>query len=323
MTQKLSKRTRSLSLPGRQRTLFRWRPDQQWDGYLFVLPSLAGLVVFTAFPVIFSLVISLFDWNMIGKPRFVGFDNYAALFTRDIIFREVSWNTLIFLVSIVPIQMACSIMLALALNLRLRGNSVFRVVYYMPVITTIVAAAIMFQFIFDRNYGILSAVIWNLIERWSIPMTPPDWLNHPGWSKVAVVILTLWKNFGFSTIIFLAALQSIPQELYEAAAIDGANVWQQFWKITLPMISSTTFFIFIILCIGAFQLFGESFILTRGGPGYATMTIVQYIYQNAFEFFRMGRASAVAWVLFAAIFVFTIIQWHVQRYWVYYETGER
>ena len=307
----------------RQRTFFRWRPDQQWEGYLFVIPSLAGLVVFTAFPVIFSLVISLFDWNMIAAPRFVGFDNYTSLFTRDRIFQEVSWNTLVFLVSIVPIQMTFSIMLALALNLRLPGTAVFRVIYYIPVITTIVAAALIFQFIFDRNYGILSAVIWNLIERWSIPITPPDWLNHPGWAKVAVIILTLWKNIGFSAIVFLAALQSIPKELYEAAAIDGANVWHRFWTITLPMISSTTFFVFIILCIGAFQLFGESFILTRGGPGYATMTIVQYIYQSAFEFFRMGRASAVAWVLFAAVFVFTIIQWHLQRRWVYYETGER
>ena len=307
----------------RQRSLFRWRPDQQWAGYLFILPSLLGLIVFTAFPVVFSLVISLFEWNMIGAARFVGFDNYTALFTRDRIFQEVSWNTLIFLVSIVPLQIICSLTLAVALNLPMHGMGAFRVIYYMPVVTTIVAAALIFQWMFDRNYGMVSAVLWSIVERWDVPLTPPDWLNRPGWAKAAVVILTLWKNVGFSTIIFLAGLQSVPCDLHEAAAIDGADAWQRFWRITLPMLSPTTFFVFIMLCIGAFQLFGESFILTRGGPGYATMTIVQYIYQSAFEFFRMGRASAVAWVLFAAIFCFTLIQWRLQKRWVYYETGER
>lgn len=310
-------------MTARQRSLFRWRPDQQWAGYLFILPSLLGLIIFTAFPVIFSLVISLFEWNMIGAARFVGFNNYTALFTRDRIFQEVSWNTVIFLVSIVPLQMIFSLALAMALNLPMRGMVAFRVIYYMPVVTTIVAAALIFQWMFDRNYGVASAVLWGLVERWDVPLTPPDWLNHPGWAKAAVVILTLWKNVGFSTIIFLAGLQSIPRDLHEAAAIDGASAWQRFWNITLPMLSPTTFFVFIVLCIGAFQLFGESFILTRGGPGYATMTVVQYIYQSAFEFFRMGRASAVAWALFAAIFCFTLIQWRLQKRWVYYETGER
>jgi multiple sugar transport system permease protein len=288
-----------------------------------VLPSLLGLLFFTAFPVLFSFVISLFDWNLISTPRFVGFDNYTALLTRDRIFREVAWNTLIFLVSIVPLQLTLSLLLALMLSLPLRGMSLFRVVYYMPVVTPIIAAALIFQWMFDRNYGVLSALIWDLGVWLDQPLAPPDWLNHPGWAKVAVVILTLWKNVGFSTIIFLAGLQAIPRDLYDAASIDGANDWQRFWAITLPLLSPTTFFVLIILCIGAFQLFGESFILTRGGPGYATMTIVQYIYQSAFEFFRMGRASAIAWILFAVIFCFTLIQFYFQRRWVYYETGER
>lgn len=313
----------SLSQVAPRRRLLRWCPDQQWAGYLFVLPSLAGFLVFTAFPVVFSLVISLFEWNLIGAPTFVGFDNYVTLLTRDQIFRQVVWNTLFFLAGIVPLQMAFSLLLALALSLPLRGMTAFRVIYYLPVVTTIVAAALIFQWMFDRNYGVFSVLIWQLGDTLGIPLAPPDWLNDPQWAKVAVIVLTLWKNVGFSTIIYLAGLQAIPRELHEAAAIDGANGWQRLWRITLPMLSPTSFFVLIILCIGAFQLFGESFILTRGGPGYATMTVVQYIYQSAFEFFRMGRAAAIAWVLFACIFCFTFIQLRLQRRWVYYETGDQ
>lgn len=196
-------------------------------------------------------------------------------------------------------------------------------IFYLPVITTIVAAALIFQFLFDRNHGVLSALIWQLAEHTVWPIQPPDWLNSPGWAKVAVVILTLWKNVGFTTVIFLAGLRTIPRELYEAAAIDGAGRWRSLLAITLPMISATTFFVLIVLFIGGFQLFGESFIMTGGGPGYATMTVVQYIYENAFKYFRMGKGAALSWVLFAVIFALTALQFRLQRRWVYYETGER
>jgi multiple sugar transport system permease protein len=196
-------------------------------------------------------------------------------------------------------------------------------IYYMPVVTTIVAAALMFQWLFDRNYGVVSAMIWDLGVTTGRGIQPPDWFNDSGAARWAVVILTLWKNVGFTTVIYLAGLQAIPRDLYEAAAIDGAGAWQRLRAVTLPLLSGTTFFALIILCIGAFQLFGESFILTRGGPGYATMTVVQYIYQSAFEFFRMGRATAAAWLLFLAIFAFTALQLRLQRRWVYYETEGR
>lgn len=302
-------------------TPFRWRPDQQWEGYLFLLPSLIGLLVFSLLPVLFSLGISLHEWDLLTPPVFVGLRNFHNLFTQDFIFSEVAGNTLFFCVTIVPLQMALSLLLALALTRRLPGAPLFRAIYYMPVITTIVAAAMIFQWIFDRNYGLLSGVVWGIGDWLSLPLAPPDWFNNGFWARWAVVILTLWKNSGFTTVIFMAGLQSIPRVLYEAAAIDGAGRWQSFRHVTLPMLSPTIFFLAVILIIGAFQLFGESYVMTGGGPGYATMTVVQYIYQSAFSYFRMGKGAALSWVLFVVIFALTLAQWRLQRRWVHYESN--
>ncbi|MGQ9814965.1 MAG: carbohydrate ABC transporter permease [Candidatus Roseilinea sp.] len=302
-------------------TLFRWQPAQQWEGYLFLLPGLSGLLLFSLLPVLFSLGISFFEWDLLTPPVFVGFRNFQNLFTQDLIFSEVVVNTLFFCVTIVPLQMGLSLLLAVALTQRIRAATGLRVIYYMPVVTTIVAAAVIFQWIFDRNYGLFSGLIWRLGEWLNVPITPPDWFNSSFWARWAVVILTLWKNSGFTTVIFMAGLQGIPRVLYEAAAIDGAGRWKSFRHITLPMLSPTIFFLSVILIIGAFQLFGESFVMTGGGPGYATMTVVQYIYQSAFSYFRMGKGAALSWVLFAAIFALTLAQVRLQRKWVHYETS--
>lgn len=278
-----------------------------------------GVLVFTVFPVIFSLIISFHKWDLLTAPEFVGLKNYISLFTDDLIFRRVLENTLVFLIVLVPSQTAISLLLALALNQNLRGMSIYRTIYYLPVVTTIVAAALIFQIMLDFDYGAISGVIWQIGDWLQLPLQPPDWLNTTLWAKPAVIMLTLWKNVGFTTVLFLSGLQGIPAALYEAASIDGANAIQRFRYVTLPMLSSTTFFIIIILVIGAFQLFGEAFILTGGGPAYATMTVTQYIYENAFKFFRMGKAAAISWVLFVAIFAFTLLQVRLQRRWVYYE----
>jgi multiple sugar transport system permease protein len=189
----------------------------------------------------------------------------------------------------------------------------------MPVVTNIVAAALVFQWIFNRDFGLISAPLWQLAEATGLPLAPPDWLNDPDWAKPAVVLLTLWKNVGFTMVIYLAGLQAIPAQLYEAAEVDGANAWQQFRHVTIPLISPTTFFLLIIQMIGAFQLFSEAFVMTRGGPAQATLTVAYYIYQNAFEFGRMGKASAIAWVLFVVIFAMTYLQNRLQHRWVHYE----
>lgn len=300
----------------------RYRPDQQWEAYLFLLPSLAGFLAFVALPVVAALVLSFFNWNLLTPPEFVGTANYAQLLTQDSVFRKVLGNTLYFTVTIVPLQLLFGLVLAVALNQAIRGVEVYRLIYFMPVVTTIVAAALVFQWMFNRDFGVFSAAIWRLGELTGLPLQPPDWLNSTKWAKPAVVILTLWKNTGFTMVIYLAGLQAIPRELYDAAKVDGASPWQRFRYVTIPMVSPTTFFLLIIQMIGAFQLFSEAFVMTRGGPAQATLTIVYYIYQNAFEFARMGKASAIAWVLFALIFAFTLLQTRLQRHWVHYEAGE-
>jgi multiple sugar transport system permease protein len=190
-------------------------------------------------------------------------------------------------------------------------------------VTTIVAAALVFQWFFNRDFGILAAWIWEFADLTGLPIQPPDWLNSTFWAKPAVVILTLWKNTGFTMVIYLAGLQNIPRELYDAAEVDGANSWHKFRYVTFPMVSPTTFFLLVIQMIGAFQLFSEAFVMTRGGPAQSTLTIVYYIYQVAFQLSnRMGKAAAIAWVLFFFIFIFTFIQTRLQRRWVHYEARE-
>lgn len=304
---------------GPRRHSWRWRPDQQWEGYLFLLPSFLGFLLFVAIPVVASFALSFVDWNLLRPPEFIGWTNYRQLLTRDLVFRQVAWNTLYFMLTIVPLQLAFGLLLALALNQPIRGQLIYRVIYFMPVVTTIIAGAIAFQYLLNRDHGLISQWIWDF-GRWSgLPIQPPDFLNSTRWAKPSVVLLTLWKNTGFTMVIYLAALQAVPKELYDAAHADGASTWQRFRHVTLPLISPTTFFLFIIQMIGAFQLFTEAFVMTGGGPAQATLTVVYYIYQNAFEFGRMGKASAIAWFLFIFIFLFTLIQTRLQRRWVYYE----
>ncbi len=297
---------------------FRWRPDQQWEGYLFLLPSFIGFSIFVFLAVVMSLGLSFADWGLTGLKGFVGLKNYQALW-RDPVFWQAARNTLFFIVTMVPLQLAFGMILALALNQAIRGKSIFRLIYFMPVVTMIVAGAIVFRLLLSNNGPLADLTYW-FANLTGLPITPPNWLNSTRYSKWAVVMLTLWKNVGFTMVIYLAALQGVPQELYDAAETDGASAWQRFRHVTVPMISPTTFFLLILQMIGAFQLFTEPFVMTRGGPANSSLTVVQYIYQNAFEFGRMGKAAAIAWFLFLFIFVFTLIQNRMQDRWVYYET---
>ncbi len=286
-----------------------------------MLPSLLGFALFVMTPIVGSLLLSFFEWNLLTPPRFVGLSNYAQLVTQDAVFHKVLGNTLFYVAAIVPLQLLFGLALAVALNQGIRGLAAYRVIYFMPVVTNIVAAALVFQWLFNRDFGIVSAYIWQIAETTGWNIRPPDWLNDSFWAKPAVVLLTLWKNTGFTMVIYLAALQAVPESMHDAAKVDGANPWQRFRFVTVPMVSPTTFFLLVIQMIGAFQLFAEPFVMTRGGPAQATLSIVYYIYQNAFEFQRMGKATAIAWLLFGVIFVFTFIQTRLQRRWVHYETG--
>ncbi len=316
-----------------------WRADQQSEGYLFLLPSLIGFILFVIFPIIASLALSFYKWDLLTPAEFIGPANYVELGATDPLMGRVLSNTFFYMLTIAPIQLIFGFGLALLLNSGLRGMGIYRMIYFMPVVTSIVAAAMVFQFLLNRDSGVLSAWMWWVIEKLfeydfvasnepaaefiRTYLAPPDWLNDPKWAKPGVILLTLWKNVGFTMVIYLSALQGVPQSLYEAAKVDGANLWQRIRHITIPLVSPTTFFLLVIQMLGAFQIFEEPFVMTANTQGQvppASMSIVIYIFLNAFRFQRMGKAAAIAWVLFAIVFVLTLIQVWLQRRWVHYAT---
>ncbi len=297
-----------------------WNPSHQKEAYLFLIPSLIGFSSFVIIPTIISLALSFTEWDLIRPAKFVGLENYIELLTADRIFVKVVSNTIVYVILIVPVQLLLGLVLAVALNQSIRGILWYRLIIFMPVITNIVAVAIVFQFFLNRDFGIVSGWIWQIADETGWPIAPPDWLNSQELSKGAVSILTVWKNVGFSMVIYLAALQAVPESLYEAARLDGAGNWQRFYYVTIPMVSPTTFFLLIIQMIGAFQLFAEPYVLTDGGPAQSSLSIVQYIYQNAFEYGMMGKAAAIAWLLFLVILFITLIQTWFQKRWVHYES---
>ena len=289
------------------------RRQETIAGYLFLLPNILGFLIFSSIPVMVTLSISLLDWDLIRPPRFVGIDNYVKLLTADATFTRVLVNTAYYVVGTVPAGVILSLLLALAMNANVRGISFFRAAFFIPVISASVAVAMMWRWIFNTDYGLLN--LW--FTSVGLPRIP--WLSSTAWAMPALIIMAVWKNLGFNMIIFLAGLQGIPAQLYEAAAIDGATGWHRFRYITLPMLAPTTFFVLIISVIGSFQVFDLAFVLTKGGPGEATNTMVMYIYNQAFQFFHMGYAAAIAWVLFAIIFVITLAQTQLQKRWVHYD----
>ncbi|MBK8046663.1 MAG: sugar ABC transporter permease [Anaerolineales bacterium] len=313
-----SDRSLTPASPQPKRGRFGWRPDQQWEGYLFILPSFLGFFVFIALAVVISLGISFSDWGLTGWRGFAGLTNYQQML-RDPVFWQAFWNTAFYIVIIVPSQLILGLLMAVALNQAIRGRSFYRLIYFMPVVTTIVAGAIVFRLLLANNGPVNDLIRWvNSLLGLSIPV--PNWLGSSQFSKWAVVILTLWKNTGFTMVVYLAALQGVPQELYDAASVDGASAWRRFLNVTVPLISPTTFFLFVFQTIGAFQLFTEPFVMTQGGPANSSLSVVQYIYLAAFRDIRMNKASAMAWFLFLFIFTFTYLQNRLQQRWVYYET---
>jgi multiple sugar transport system permease protein len=311
---------------------------------LFLLPSLIGFTVFVLAPIVISLVLSFHQWDLLTPPKFIGLANYVEMFTRDPQFANVLKNTFWYTVLIVPVQLALGFLLAVVLNTGLRGAKLYRMLYFMPVVASVVAAAMVFRFLFNQQGGVVSAAVWQvkellLSQSWvqTTPqileavqaITPPDFLNAsgqgiwPGWALISVAIFTVWKNVGFTLVIYLAALQAVPDTLYDAAKVDGANRRELLRFVTIPLVSPTTFFLLVIQMLGAFQIFTEPFVMSassQSGMPVASASLVTYIYQNAFDFQRMGKAAAISWVLFVIVFIVTILQTVLQRRWVYYET---
>lgn len=282
-------------------------------GMLFLAPNTIGFLVFTLIPVVASLVLSFYDWPMVGEPTFCGLNNFDRMFNHDPKFYKVLWNTFYYTLLYVPIVMVASLGLGMLINRKVKGIGLFRVFYYLPVLTSYVAAAMVFNWIFNNDFGLL-----NYLLR-SVGLTGTNWLTNKSTVMPCVAIVSIWKNAGRYMIIFMAGLQNVPVQLYEAARIDGANGWKQFLHVTIPMISPTTFFLLITSMIDSFKLFDIVWCMTGGGPSDATRTLVTYIYNIGFERFRMGYACALSWVLFIIIFAFTMVQMKGQNKWVQYD----
>lgn len=282
--------------------------------YLFLVPNLSGFLVFTLIPVAAAFALSLFEWNLFQPPRFVGLRNFIDLlgfFTYrgswhagDPRFWKFLGNTL-FLMMGLPVSMAASLFLAIILNQKIRGRVIFRTVFYLPTICAGIGIMLLWMWIYDPEFGLINRFLGLL------GIQGPLWLKSYHWAKPAIMLMGLWGSMGgTSMILYLAGLQGIPQQLYEAAAIDGATRWQQFYRITLPMLSPTTFFIFITGVIGGFQGgFQAAYVMTKGGPDGATSTISYYIYNHAFQWFNMGYAAAISVVLFFLVFIVTLVNW--------------
>lgn len=280
--------------------------------YLFLAPAISAIFIFFFLPVLAALMISFTDFDIYtlgdwSTLRFVGLKNYIKLID-DPLFWQALQNTFYYVVAAAPLSITISLGAALLLNSKLiKFKGIFRLSYFMPVVTTLVAVAIVWRFIYHPKFGILNYIL-SLVG-----VNPIDWLGDPAWAMPSIIIMSVWKNFGYNMIIFIAGLQNIPEDLYEAADIEGANGWQKFKSITLPMLAPTTLFVTLITMIGFFQIFAEPYVMTQGGPLNKTLTIVQYMYQEGFRWWNMGYSASIAFVLFFIIFIGTMIQLKIQK----------
>ncbi len=297
------------------------RLKEAGTGYAFLSSNIIGFLTFTLIPVFACFIIAFLRWDGLTTPQFVGLSNFVKLLGLHWTgFTAGHWwplkavtpqywyylyNTFFFMLKI-PIAMGVSLALALAMNQKLKGIVIFRVVYYLPVVSPLVAVALLWKWLYNPDVGMINVFLHNVLR---IPEGMlPKWLLDTKWARPSVMIMDIWKGAGYNMLLYLAALQGVPQHLYEAARIDGANKWDQFVNVTWPMLGPANFFILIMSVISGFQTFGTVYIMTNGGPAGATTTIVYFIYRNAYEWFKMGIASGVAWTLFVMMFIATLFQ---------------
>lgn len=282
-------------------------------GYMFIAPALISFVIFVIYPVIASFVISGFDWGILSSPSFIGLENYKTLF-KDPVFLESLKNTFSWVILYVPVSISVSLIVALAMDMPLRGIGFFRTMFYLPVMTPMVVCALLFVWIYHKDFGVLNYLLSFL----NIP--PIGWLNDRSISLISVALMSVWKHSGYNMLILLSALQGIPESLYEAAALDGITPWRKLINIKLPLIMPSMYFVVLTSVIDAFQVFTEVFIMTKGGPGYSTHTVSYYLFANAFEYGKMGYACAMSVVMFIIILTVTLIQDKVMNKNVQYDS---
>ncbi len=283
-------------------------------GYLFILPTFIGFAIFILYPLVESLRISFYEYSILGDSYYVELDNYSRLLS-DSRLRKTYGNTVVFTGFAVFLNAGIGLLLAVFLNRRMPVlmRNFYRSAFFFPILIAHTYIAVIWQYLYHQDTGVINYYLAFL------GIDPIPWLSHPAWAMAAVIIMDVWKNAGFAMLVFLAGLQSIPHEYYEAARLDGANERQLFSRITIPLLSPSIFFILVIFMIGALQVFDTIIVLTDGGPGDATRSVVMYIYQQAFQRLDFGYAAAISWTLFLVIMAVTLVQFLVSRRWVHYE----
>lgn len=283
--------------------------------YAFISPWLIGFLSLTLGPILFSIYMSFTDWDLFQSPNFIGFGNYNNLLTNDPIFWKSIGNTFFYALIAVPLGMSISLWIAYFLNKKLKGITFFRVLYYLPSVVPVVATSLLFVQLFAPTQGIINQILG------LIGIEGPHWLLDSNWVKPALILMSLW-GVGGGVVLLLAGMKGIPPELYESASIDGATSRQSFFSITFPMLTPVIFFNLVTGTIGALQTFAQVFIMTSGGPDNASQMVVPYLFQNAFRFYKMGYASAIAWILFIIIMLMTLVVFRSSSLWVHYEEGK-
>ncbi len=283
------------------------------EGWLFISPVVIGMLAFYFVPTLFSLYTSFTNWDGLTKRDWVGLFNYERLLTRDKAFRNTIQNTVFYVLGHIPLTIGIALGLSLLCHRKMRGVTLFRTAYFLPVVTNVVAISLVWSFFFAPDTGPLN---------WAIGLfgaNGPSWLSSTTWAMPAIIIVSVWFGVGYPMVILLAGLQGIPEVYYEAAKIDGASSWWRFRSITLPLLTPTLFFLTITQFISSFQVFGIIYVMTSGGPANSTEVYIHNLYKNAFQFSRMGYASAMAWLLFLVIGMVSLAQWKLQKYWVHYD----
>ncbi len=281
---------------------YQLKVKYQFSAYLFLLPTTLVLLTFHIIPIFYSVGLSLYRWDLIGPAKFVGLKNYINLFKDPLFWKSIK-NTIIYSIGAVPGGMIVALLVALLLNSKIKGLGVYRTIYFIPVITSLNAVAIVWKFIYHPNYGILNKLLT------LIGLPPQKWLLDPKLAMPCIIVMSIWKTMGYNVIIFLNGLQNIPTHLYEAADVDGASSWQKFRHITWPLLTPVTFFILIMSTIASFKVFAQIYIMTpTGGPLNSTTVMVFYIYNLAFREMRFGYGAAMAFELFLIIFTLTLVQ---------------
>jgi multiple sugar transport system permease protein len=288
----------------------RFRRESAW-AYLFIAPPLVGFLLFGLGPIVASFVLSFTRYDILTAPKAVGFENYHRLFTNDYFASKTLLNTAFYLLG-VPVGMSVALALAWLLDRTSYLRAFFRTVYFVPSVCSGVAIALLWGWIYRPDYGLLDMALRAIGVR-----TPPAWLANPHLVKPSLIAMGIWSNLGYDVIIFLAALKNVPRHLLEAAELDGANAWQRFRHVTFPAISPTVFFVSVTATIGALQSFDQVFVMTRGGPAYASATYMLYVYLRGFQYFDMGYACAMAWLLGVVILLVTWAQFRLARRWVH------